>query len=502
MGRPMHRLSIASSQPGAVFRVTDGRSARVGTGMYRLELDLPQGLYTVSTMLGDSIECKEVLLDRSKTVEIGPSLPSFGDRAFAVAPMVMTKLPTGCFDEPGNAVVALRGPWRDGATIDDRVALDLDGDAIASVVEGTVSDPAGGIWSWQFFRVGAEASGAPGAVTAIRSVIGVRHSHVVPRIGNWVVWAAYPAPEESSLENADLPSAYCVRLRLTRPGSVPAPWLQGLSDQIFTALASRSTLPLSEPVLDILYGDEADPLLAMAATHVASLTLAGEGLLATLPQDAPPSGSAGNAPEDPQAAARDDHAIAPGTLHRRIKAWLERVRRGELADCPDMVAVRSLFGLETRIDLRRPPVLLRSLDALIKNTHSVSPEEQSAGTTLEESVWRTRFQVSDSFAYLQWEPDSDSEAQLLEQLERSFDLARTIEDSVQKLRARASGLIKGRAKGFTSSAPDAAMQAPMAMPEDNEFETFLKKNAQNFRIPASAVGALASLMVKSRSLKK
>ena len=83
MDRPMHRLSIASSQPGAVFRVTDGRSARVGTGMYRLELDLPQGLYTVSIMLGDSIECKEVLLDRSKTVEIGPSLPSFGDRAFA-----------------------------------------------------------------------------------------------------------------------------------------------------------------------------------------------------------------------------------------------------------------------------------------------------------------------------------------------------------------------------------------------------------------------------------
>jgi hypothetical protein len=470
--------------------------------MYRLELDLPRGLYTVSTMLGDSIESKEVLLDRSKTVEIGLSLPSFGDRAFAMAPMVMTKLATGCFDEPGTAVVALRGPWRDGAAIDDRVALDLDGEAIASVVEGTVSDPAGGFWSWQLFRVGAEASGAPGAVTAIRSVIGARHSHVVPRIGNWVVWAAYPAPGESTVENADFPSPHYVRLRLTRPGSVPEPWLQGLSDQIFTALASRSALPLSEPVLDLLYADEADPLLAMAAAHVASLTLAGEGLLEALSQDAPPSGSAGNVPEDSETADRDDHAIAAGILHRRIMAWLERVRGGELADCPDIVAVRSLFGLKTRIDLRRPPVLLRSLDALIKKTLSTSPEEQSAGATLEEGVWRTRFQVSDSFAYLQWESDSDSEALLLEQVERSFDLARTIEDSVQKLQARASELIKERAKGLSSSAPNTTMQAPMAMPEDNQFETFLKRNAPNFRIPASAVGSFASLMAKSRSLKK
>lgn len=117
-------------------------------------------------------------------------------------------------------------------------------------------------------------------------------------------------------------------------------------------------------------------------------------------------------------------------------------------------------------------------------------------------MWRTRFQVSDSFAFLQWESDSDSEALLLEQVERSFDLARTMKDSVQELRARASELIQEREKGFTSSALHAMMQAPMAMPEDNEFEAFLTKNAQNFRIPASAVGPLANLMAKSRSLKK
>lgn len=503
MDRSMHLLRVESPQPGAVFRITDGASSRVGTGMYQLELNLPPGLYTVSAMLGHSIESKQVILDCDKTVRMGlSSKPSFGDRTFALAPEVMAKLGPGGFDDPETtAIFALCGPWRDvDAVIDQRITLDLDGRAIAAADKGIVKDPSAGIWSWQLFRVGAEAPGVPGVLTATRSVDGMQHSHAVPRFENWVVWAAYPPPKESAADGADLPSAHYVRLRLTRPGSVPIAWLQGLSDQIFTALAGRSALPFSEPVLDILFADEADPLLAMAAAHVASLSLAWVGLLEALPQDAAPSGAVTSRVDESKTAGRPNQCIAPEVLRRRVKAWLELDRAGRVVDCPDMVAVRFLFGLVDRIDLRKPPVLLRSLDVLIKATHAHSSSAVDRGPTLEDSAWLTRFQVSDTFAYLQWETDSDSTELRFEQIKQWFDLARTIEESARTVRATISA---AKSEVGVRDLPAASAARTMYAPADeNPFEAFVKLNAQALRLPASTIGSLASQLEKSCSKGK
>lgn len=491
MGRPLHRLSIVSRDPGAVFRVTDGNSARVGTGMYRLELELPRGLYTVSAMSGCSIDAREVILDRDQSVEVDAAPPSFGDGAFGLATKVCEALPAGALEGPGTAVIVLRGPYRGAGDVDGRIELDLDGSPIAPEAEGTVADATGAAWSWQSFRIGEAAPGAPGVATATRPVEGARTSHVVPRMEGRVVWAAYPAPRPLAPDGAALPLPHYARLRLARHGTVPDPGLQGLSDQVFTALASRSTLPLSEPVLDLLFAEDGDPLLALAAAHVASLMLAEDGLLQPLPQDASRPGAPGQEPLATAPAGLRQRSIEPEALRQRVVAWLERDRPAPTASCPDMVAVRVLFGLPAQADIRKPPVLLRSLDALIEATHPAS-SRAAAQLTVDESVWRSRFQVSESFAFLQWELDRDSEALLMAQVRQSFELAQTIQAAQQALPQP----VGADADGPRAPMMGFGMRAPV--PPD-PMEEFLKKRAAGFRIPASAVREVASQLAKSRA---
>jgi hypothetical protein len=486
MDRPRHRLSISSAEPGAVFRVTDGSSARVGTGMYRMELELPRGLYTVSAMLGCSIEAKEVILDGDQKVEFGHSLPSFGELAFALAPKVCAVLPAGSLEGPGTAVIAICGPFRSTPGTDTGIELDVDGTALAPTATGTLSDAAGAAWSWRSFRIGQDAPGAPGVVTATRPVERTRTSHVVPRMGDHVVWAVYPAPRALAPEGVELPPAHYVRLRLTPPGEVPDPDLQSLSDQVFTALAARATLPLSEPVLDLLLAERSDPLLALASAHVASLTLAQDGLLPPLPQDAVPAGAAGKDKAGVALPGPHDRPIAPEVLRQRFVSWLEEGGGTSVESCPDLVAVRALFGVETRADIRKPPVLLRSLDALVEATH---PDRSRGATqlTLDESVWRSRFQVSESFAFLQWEPGQNSQDLLLAQVKQSFELAQTLEEARRTLAPEPAAAARAP-MGFGARAPD-----PM--------ESFMRQRAAGFRIPASAVREMASELAKSRARK-
>lgn len=515
MSRSIHHLKISSSQPGAVFRVTDGRAARVGTGMYWLDLALPSGLYTVSAMLGRSIESREVLLDRDQVVEFGCVSPSFGDRAFGVAPQVLETIFPHVIEGGANAFVTLHGPWRSGAAIDAGIVLDLDGESIARAAEGVVEKPAAGRWSWQLFRIPTEV---PGIVTATRLVDGVRTSHVMPRFGDCTVWAAYPAPQALAAEGSDLPQAHYVRLRLTRQGAVPLPTLQSLSDQIFTALAGRTELPFSPPVLDLLYAEEGDPLLALAAAHVASLGLARDGLTMTLPQEAKLSASGTSQRRLDETHVQQMPVITAEKLHGRIRAWLEDRSGRAMADWPDFIAVRTLFRLDTRIAVRRPPVLLRSLDVLVEATHNEG--SAAPGPKLDDSVWRTRFQISDSFAYLQWEPDSDSEELLRDQVQRSFDLEQELEQARRLLdRGRVSlekgiGLgpvvfgalfqdtdVHGAAEGpqgATGPKCEPDLMAPVQAESEDAILAFLRKRAPRLRIPSSGVGAVADLLAKLR----
>jgi len=493
MGRPLHRLSISSQEPGAVFRVTDGNSARVGTGMYRLELELPRGIYTVSAMHGSSMDAREVILDCDQSVEFGRALPSFGDLACALAPTVRAALPAGALDGPGTAVIALRGPYRSAGDVDGPVELDLDGGPVAPVAAGTVPDAGGAAWSWQWFRFGEAAPGAPGVASATRLVEGTRTSHVVPRMGDRVVWAAYPASRSLAPDGVAMPLAHYIRLRLARPGAVPDPDLQCLSDQVFTALAARSTLPLSAPVLDLLLADDADPLLALAAAHVASILLARDGLLPALPQDATTSATSGKEKAETPPPGRYDRSIEPEALRQRFVSWLEQDRPAPVTSCPDMVAMRVLFGLPVEADIHKPPVLLRSLDALIEATHAGS-SRGAALLTVDEGVWRTRFQVSESFAFLQWEPERDSEALLLAQVQQSFDLAQTLEAAQQAL-PQPVGALAAPARAPTMGF---GMRAPV---EPDPMEAFIEKRAVGFRIPASAVREMASQLARSRAQK-
>jgi hypothetical protein len=156
-----------------------------------------------------------------------------------------------------------------------------------------------------------------------------------------------------------------------------------------------------------------------------------------------------------------------------------------------MVAARLLFGLPVQADVRKPPVLLRSLDALIEATHA-GPSRGAALLTVDEGVWRTRFQVSESFAFLQWEPERDCEAQMLAQVRQSFELAQTIQAAQQALPQPAGAdaeRSRARMVGFGMSAPVAS----------DPMEEFLKKRAAGFRIPASAVREMASQLAKSRA---
>lgn len=513
MSRPLHTLRVAGP-PGAVFRVTDGASKCVGTGMHQLELALAQGVYTVSALLGRSVESREVLLDEPQSITLQATMPSFGDRAFSLAPAVMAALGAQPFPA-GGQLITLRGPWRDAQAAQDRVTLDRDGAAIPALREGCVPDPQGqGVWHWQLFNLAPAKparSDAPGVLSATRSVCDAaaptepsgfgpeepqapqppqRVSHVLPHWGDWVVWAAYPATAGCTPEGAGLPMAYYLRLRLTRPGALPAPDLQSLSDQVFTALAARTGLPLSAPVLDLLLADEADPLLALGAAHLASITLANLGRLRRrLPHDAAQSA-------DPDAIG-ELQLIDADALQQRFHAWLERAHEAPLATSPDMVAARFLFGIDTRAHLRGPPALLRSLDGLVA---AQAPEAQSSGITSDEKMWGMRFQISDSFAFLQWEPDADYQQQIKTSMQRALNsaeamlstarrikeataqVAREKRDAAQPAKARRKPSAE-RGAARTMALPSAA-ELPPAQPS-LDLEAFIRSNATSLRMPAS-----------------
>jgi len=535
MEAPFHRLLVTSSQPGAVFRVTDGRSARVGAGMFRLELDLPPGIYTVSTLLGASINSKTVLLDRSKSVEVEATHRSFGEIAFGVAPHVRSLLTASHFDTSATTIVALRGPFRQAPSRKDRASIQLDGTSVAAVAQDTIEDDPGVIWSWQLFRLALQP-GSPGIATAIREVNGAGTSHVIPLYGNRTVWLTYPAPKDAAPERFSVPLPHYIRIRLTAPGDVPDLYLQCLSDQVFTALAGRSTLPLSRPVLDLLFAKDADPLLALATAHVASLTLSGYGLLERLPQDEAPENMAGAS----EALAHHE-PVPPRELKASVSDWLDQCTT-DIAGRPDVLALKFLYGLcDYDIELDRPPVLLRSLDALIRAEHIAT--QRGRRCELRDSVWKTRFQVSDAFAFLQWETDTrKGEQKRLDLLRQSFALSQDLHRSLQELR-HATEASKAQAVGTsatpsTDTAEASTDPSPLATPEPlsysggllqraeqaaavgrhvaldtlakvtgstalrnratSEFETYLKLNAQALRLPSTALGSLTEQFAKAR----
>ena len=535
MEAPLHRLVVTCSQPGAVFRVTDGRSARVGAGMFRLELDLPPGIYTVSTLLGTSINSKTVLLDRSKSVEVEATHRSFGEIAFGVAPHVRSLLTASHFDTSATTIVALRGPFRQAPSRKDRASIQLDGTSVAAVAQDTIEDDPGVIWSWQLFRLALQP-GSPGIATAIREVNGAGTSHVIPLYGNRTVWLTYPAPKDAAPERFSVPLPHYIRIRLTAPGDVPDLYLQCLSDQVFTALAGRSTLPLSRPVLDLLFAKDADPLLALATAHVASLTLSGYGLLERLPQDEAPENMAGAS----EALAHHE-PVPPRELKASVSDWLDQCTT-DIAGRPDVLALKFLYGLcDYDIELDRPPVLLRSLDALIRAEHIAT--QRGRRCELRDSVWKTRFQVSDAFAFLQWETDTrKGEQKRLDLLRQSFALSQDLHRSLQELR-HATEASKAQAVGTsatpsTDTAEASTDPSPLATPEPlsysggllqraeqaaavgrhvaldtlakvtgstalrnratSEFETYLKLNAQALRLPSTALGSLTEQFAKAR----
>ncbi|MBS1134494.1 MAG: hypothetical protein H6R02_1635 [Burkholderiaceae bacterium] len=535
MEAPLHRLVVTCSQPGAVFRVTDGRSARVGAGMFRLELDLPPGIYTVSTLLGASINSKTVLLDRSKSVEVEATHRSFGEIAFGVAPHVRSLLTASHFDTSATTIVALRGPFRQAPSRKDRASIQLDGTSVAAVAQDTIEDDPGVIWSWQLFRLALQP-GSPGIATAIREVNGAGTSHVIPLYGNRTVWLTYPAPKDAAPERFSVPLPHYIRIRLTAPGDVPDLYLQCLSDQVFTALAGRSTLPLSRPVLDLLFAKDADPLLALATAHVASLTLSGYGLLERLPQDEAPENMAGAS----EALAHHE-PVPPRELKASVSDWLDQCTT-DIAGRPDVLALKFLYGLcDYDIELDRPPVLLRSLDALIRAEHIAT--QRGRRCELRDSVWKTRFQVSDAFAFLQWETDTrKGEQKRLDLLRQSFALSQDLHRSLQELR-HATEASKAQAVGTsatpsTDTAEASTDPSPLATPEPlsysggllqraeqaaavgrhvaldtlakvtgstalrnratSEFETYLKLNAQALRLPSTALGSLTEQFAKAR----
>ncbi len=535
MEAPLHRLVVTCSEPGAVFRVTDGRSARVGTGMFRLELDLPPGIYTVSTLLGTSINSKTVLLDRNKSIEVEATDRSFGQMAFGLAPRIRSLLAASHFDTSMTTIVALRGPFRQAPSRKDRASMQLDGTSVAPVAQDTIEDDPGVIWSWQLFRLAVQP-GSPGIATAIREVNGAGTSHVIPLYGNRTVWLNYPAPKDAAPERYSVPLPHYIRMRLTAPGDVPDLHLQSLSDQVFTALAGRSTLPLSRPVLDLLFAKDADPLLALAAAHVASLTLGGCGLLERLPQDEAPEKTAGA-----NETLAQHEPVPPRDLKSTVNDWLDQCTT-DIADRPDVLAVKFLYGLcDHDIDVDKPPALLRSLDALIRAEHIAT--QRGRRCELQDSVWKTRFQVSDAFAFLQWETDTrKGEQKRLDLLRQSFALSQDLQRSLQDLR-HATEASKAQAAG-TSATPSPDTEeastdpSPLATPEPlsysgnllqraeqaaavgrhvaldtlakvtgsttlrnratSEFETYLKLNAQALRLPSTALGSLTEQFAKAR----
>jgi len=539
MTRSFHNLQVAGPS-GAVFRVTDGASRCVATGMHRLALQLPQGIYTVSALLGRSIETREVLLDEPQSIELQSSRPSFGDHAFALAPEVLAAIGPQAL-RPGGQLIALRGPWRDEEAAADRVKLGRDGVAVPALREGFLADPNGrGVWSWQLFELASQAaspSGAPGVLSVIRSVCDAPEralqgpfsperaspapdtaarpalpsnvSHVLPQWGDWTVWAAYPATACGTPEGLELPHAYYVRLRLSLAGAAPPIALQSLHDQVFTALAARTGLPLSKPALDLLLPDEADPLLAVAAAHLASITLGALGRLKRLPHDAATSMSVlpGGSGLPTSGAPTELQMIDADALQQRFHAWLTQQGNGPLAAIPDMVAARFLFGIPTPAHIRTPPVLLRSLDGLIAAMES--PEARAAGTSCDESVWGARMQISDAFAFVQWNPDLDYEKELLSSVRHSLESVQASVQFIEKAKAKAEqqkAAEKGRLKAHSQPSRAARSGSSAELPDNItvmsaqpkafslDVEAFIKSNEASLRIPASAMAHFGTVL--------
>jgi len=397
--------------------------------MYRLDLELPQGLYSVSAMLGASTESKTVLLDRESQVTLISEQPSFGDLAFAVMGQIQAEVGAMQFDAGGTTIVTVRGPFAATRSRKHKVQVKAGGVLIKADVDEVITENADQFWHWQLFRVSK-----PGPITVMREVNGEKFSHTVPRFGAWTIWAAYPAPPEVAHPEVTLPNPFYARMRLTQSGNAPDLSLQSLSDQVFTALASRTALPLSKPVLDLLFGDGADPLLALAAAHLISLKLCRYGRLKWLPQDrvrsAPPSG------EDANEERLTEEPVSLDEIHECVRTWLMAPRTEEIADCPDMIAVRYLYGINTDFaddfELEKPPVLLRSLDALFDIEHTAS--ERHRKFVLRDSVWSTQFQVSDAFALLQWHTNAETgKNKRLDLLRQSFVMSKALEHTLQKL---------------------------------------------------------------------
>lgn len=522
-----HRLFI-SGPAGAVFRVTDGTSRCIATGMYRLDLQLPLGIYTVSATLGRSVETQEVLLDQSRQLRFDTQVPSFGDRAFGIAPDVLAALDPGTW--AGGQLVALRGPWRDKAAArSGAVMLARDGQAITARAQGLVRDPDGAsLWSWQLFDLTPPAREQDlGALTLTRSVSPParsgagpaaepaetsdedsiqRVSHAVPDWREWTLWAAYPATLDAATDAPLLPTQHYVRLRLTQPGAAPVMKLQSLSDQIFTTLAARTALPLSKPVLDLLLkGDEVDPLLALAAAHVASISLGWLRHVQPWPQDVARTEVPGAVDElrlayEPGLQAPggpDDPVFEPETVQQMFATWLHAQAQNGLAGSPDLVAARFLLGIDGRAHLRVPPVLLRSLDGLM--AAAATSESRAAEVTCEDSVWAQRFQLSESFAFLQWDPDADYQQQMRERLEMSLHSAQAMQASASQLtqdiqrsaaarRPVAPERAAGAARAMAAPAPTPTPPAALDLLE------FIKGNAAHLRIPESALPQFGAIL--------
>lgn len=528
---PRHKLHIKSAQTGAVFRVTDGRSAKVGSGMYRLDLELPQGLYSVSAMMGASTESKTVLLDQDRQVTLSAKQPSFGDLAFTVMGQIRPYTADSRVDAGVTSIVTVRGPFAAKPSRRHKVQIAVDGVPVKAVVDALITGDTGHCWHWQLFRVSA-----PGPITVMREVNGEKFSHTVPRFGNWTVWAAYPAPPEVAHPEVTLPNPFYARMRLTQSGNAPDLGLQSLSDQVFTALASRTALPLSKPVLELLFSEGADPLLSLAAVHLISLKLSRYGRLKWLPQDrvrsAPPSG--GDTNEERVA----DEPVSLNELYERVSMWLMSPPAEEIADCPDMIAVRHLYKMNTDFDddfgLEKPPVLLRSFDALFDVEHTAT--ESHRKFSLHDSVWKAQFQISDAFALLQWHTDSKkSKSKRLDQLKQSFVMSKALERALEHLHG--TDEVESTPAASTFRVPIlgedmmTTLQAPMSIPiealsnesilqsekvttalnqidnidfpqatrimdSESEFKNYLEDNAQALRLPSTAIKGLTGQMLR------
>lgn len=457
MSSVSHELTLAGPT-GAVFRVTDGASQCVATGMHRVTATLPQGLYTVTAELGPSVLSREVILDRPWHWDVPDEHQSFGGRAFGLGAQVLASLGDTWQFRKGGQFIALRGPWQpeaaDGADGGDgAVTVDRDGMDFPSAAQGRLTDAQGGLWTWQLFNL-RDGRSAPGAgVLSVTRVIeeaargeadretdpddvddvdeagrpaSRRVSHPIPEWKGRIVWAVYPAHASAAQPGTELPHPYYVRLRATRRGEAPDARTQGLSDQVFTALASRTGLPLSDEVVKLLLDADGDPLLAMAAAHLVSLRLGRRQPRHRLPHDGL------NGADEALDASAD--GIDDAVLERAFQDWLRQTSSRDAPDDADLWALRVIFGLQSEADLpalHAPPLLLRSVDCLMGGP---SDDGGSGRLAVDERLWAPWLQVSDAFAFVQWRRDLDFTLQLREHVDRAIRSTMSMQTSAHQIK--------------------------------------------------------------------